>query len=100
MRLPSKLALATALQALALQVLFTTIAWPAKSSDMSCLYFWFWMVVMEGVRKSRPSTLTIKLKAVVEAFAESVDPEEVKRSARSTWNRTRACKKILKRLEQ
>ena len=82
----------TALQALALfQVLFTTIAWPAKSSDMSCLYFWFWMVVMEGVRKSRPSTLTIKLKAVVEAFAESVDPEEVKRSAR---NRARACKAV------
>ena len=65
---------------------------------------------MEKVRKSRPSTLT-KLKAVVGAFAESVDPEEVKRSARSTWNRARACravagtsfegslKKILKGLE-
>ena len=42
-------------------------------------------MVMEELRKSRPSTLT-ELKAVVEAFAESVDPEEVKRSARSTWN--------------
>ena len=40
---------------------------------------------MEEVRKSRPSTLT-KLKAVVGAVAESVDPEEVKRSAR-TWSR-------------
>ena len=38
---------------------------------------------MEEVRKSRPSTLT-ELKAVVEAFAESVDPENVERSARST----------------
>ena len=56
---------------------------------MSCLDFWFWVVVMEEVRKSRPSTLT-ELKAVVEAFAESVDPKEVKRSARSTWNRARA----------
>ena len=37
---------------------------------------------MEEVRKSRPSTLT-KLRAVVEAFAESVNPEEVKRSARA-----------------
>ena len=46
---------------------------------------------MEEVRKSRPSTLT-ELKAVVRAFAESVEPEKVKRSARSTWNRTRACK--------
>ena len=94
MRLPSKLALATALQALELfQVLFTTIAWPAKSSDMSCLYFWFWMVVMEEVRRSRPSGLT-KLKAVVEAFSESVNPQKVKRSARSTWIRARACRAV------
>ena len=38
---------------------------------------------MEEVRKSRPSTLT-ELKAMVEVFAESVDLEEVMRSARST----------------
>ena len=36
---------------------------------MSCLDFWFWLVVMEEVRKSRPSTLT-ELKALGEAFAE------------------------------
>ena len=48
---------------------------------------------MEEVRKNRPSTLT-ELKAVVKAFAESVEPEEVKRSARSTWNRARACKAV------
>ena len=65
---------------------------------------------MEKVRKSKPSTLT-KLKAVVKAFAENVKPEEVKRSARSTWNGARVCravagasfegslKKILKGLE-
>ena len=47
----------------------------------------------------------------MDAFAESVDPEEVRRSARSTWNFARACravagasfegslKKILKGLE-
>ena len=34
------------------------------------------------------------MKAVVEAFAESVDQEEVKRSARSTWKRARACKAV------
>ena len=45
---------------------------------MSCLDFWFWGVAMEEVRKSRPFTLTV-LKAVVDAFAKSVDPEEVKR---------------------
>ena len=44
---------------------------------------------MEEVRKSRPSTLN-ELKAVVEVFAESIDQEEVKRSARSTWKRARA----------
>ena len=48
---------------------------------------------MEEVRKSRPSTLT-ELKAVVEAFAESVEPEEVRRSARSTWNPARACRAV------
>ena len=60
---------------------------------MSCLDFWFWVVVMEEVRKSRPSTLT-ELKAMVEAFAESVDLEEVRRSARSTWNHARACRAV------
>ena len=60
---------------------------------MSWVNFWFWMVVMEEVRRSRPSALT-KLKAVVEAFAESVDPQKVKRSARSTWNRARACRAV------
>ena len=35
----------------------TTIVWPAKSPDMSCLDFWFWGVAMEEVRKSKPSTL-------------------------------------------
>ena len=65
---------------------------------------------MEEARKNRRFTLT-ELKAMVEAFAESVDLEEVRRSARSTWNRARACravasasfegslKKILKGLE-
>ena len=48
---------------------------------------------MEEVRKRGPSTLT-ELKAVLEAFAQSVDPEEVKRSARSTWYRTRACRAV------
>ena len=71
----------------------TTIAWPAKSPNMRCLDFWFWGVAMEEVRKSKLSTLN-ELKAVVEAFAESVDQEEVKRSARSTWNRARACKAV------
>ena len=45
------------------------------------------------MRKSRPSALT-ELKAVVKAFAESVEPEEAKRSARSTWNRARACRAV------
>ena len=48
---------------------------------------------MEEVRKRGPSTLT-ELKAVVEAFAESVEPEEVRRSARSTWNPARACRAV------
>ena len=50
---------------------------------------------MEEVRKSRPSTSTLtELKAVAEAFAESFDPKEVKRSARSTWYLARACRAV------
>ena len=60
---------------------------------MSWVNFWFWMVVMEEVRGSRPSGLT-KLKAVVEAFSESVNLQKVKRSARSTWNLARACRAV------
>ena len=48
---------------------------------------------MEEVRKSRPSILT-ELKAMVEAFAERVDLEEVRRSARSTWRSARACRAV------
>ena len=88
----------------------TTIPWPARSPDLSCLDFWFWGVAMEEVRRSRPTTLN-DLKAVVEAFAESVDMEEVELSVRSTRKRALACravegasfegslKKILKGLE-
>ena len=48
---------------------------------------------MEEVRRSRPATLD-QLKAVVEAFAESVDQEEVEKSARSTRKRAQACKAV------
>ena len=60
---------------------------------------------MEEVRKSKPSTLN-ELKAVVEAFAESVDQEGLKRSARSTCKAVTGAsfegslEKILRGLEQ
>ena len=96
-RLPSKLVPATALQGLArfqvlLAELFTSPWWTispkawtiSPKASTTALYH---------VRKSRPSTLN-ELKAVVEAFAESVDQGEVKRSARSTWKCARACKAV------
>lgn len=46
-----------------------------------------------SLRKSRPSILN-ELKTVVEACTESVDQEEVKRSARGTRKRARACKAV------
>ena len=50
---------------------------------------------MEGLLFLTSSIATpTELKAVVEAFAESVDPEEVKRSARSTWKSARACRAV------
>ena len=90
--MPLKLAVApaTALQALArFQVLLAdlfTSPWLTLSAKAST-------TALYHVRKSRPSTLN-KLKAVVEAFAESVDQGEVKRSAKSTWKRARACKAV------
>ena len=36
----------------------TPIPWPSKSPDLSCLDYQFWGVAMQGVRKSKPSTLT------------------------------------------
>ena len=53
------------------------------------------LVRVEGLLFLTSSIATpTELKAVVEAFAESVDPEEVKRSARSTWKRARACRAV------
>ena len=50
---------------------------------------------MEEVRKSRPCTSTLtELKAVADAFAERVEPKEVRRSARSTWHRARVCRAV------
>ena len=57
---------------------------PALPGQPSRLDLWFWGVAALGeVRKSRLFTLT-ELKAVVEAFAEIVDLEEMKSVAKST----------------
>ena len=89
-RLSSKLASATAFEALAgFQVLLAdlfTSYWLILSAEASSTAF-------SSLRKSRPSILN-ELKAVVEACTESVDQEEVKRSARSTRKRARACKAV------
>ena len=90
-RLPSKLALATALQALArFQVLLAdlfTSPWLTLSAKAST-------TALYHVRNSRLSTLN-ELKAVVEAFVKSVDQGEVKRSARSTWKHAWACRAVM-----
>ena len=65
----------------------TAIFWPSKSSDMSCLDYWFWGVTMVEITRAPPRTLTA-LKRTVEAFAESLDREEEVQSA--LHNRKRA----------
>ena len=67
----------------------TAIPWPSKSSDLSCLDYWFWGVAMQEIRRSKPSTLT-ELKRVVESFAERMDQEEVVKSARHLRKRAKA----------
>ena len=64
--------------------------WPAKSPDLSPLDYWFWGVAMSELRRVPPSTLS-ELKMTVEAFAESLDSDEVKRCAKHIRERARAC---------
>ena len=71
----------------------TPIPWPSKSPDLSCLDYWFWGVAMQEVRKSKPSTLA-ELKTTVESFAESLNQEEVVKSARHLRQRARACRHV------
>ena len=67
----------------------TTISWPSKSSDMSCLDYWFWRVTLVKITRAPPRTLTA-LKRTVEAFAESLDREEEVQSARHNRKRAQA----------
>ena len=48
---------------------------------------------MQEVRRSKPSTLA-ELKTTVESFAESLDQEEVVKSARHLRQRARACRHV------
>ena len=48
---------------------------------------------MQEVRKSKPSTLA-ELKTTVESFAESLNQEEVVKSARHLRQRARACRLV------
>ena len=64
--------------------------WPAKSPDLSPLDYWFWGVAMSELRRVPPSTLS-ELKMTVEAFAESLDSDEVKRCTKHIRERARAC---------
>ena len=48
---------------------------------------------MQEVRKSKPSTLA-ELKTTVESFAESLNQEEVVKSARHLRQRARACRYV------
>ena len=48
---------------------------------------------MQEVRKSKPSTLA-ELKTTVESFAESLNQEEVVKSARHFRQRARACRHV------
>ena len=85
-----KLVPATALQALArFQVLLADL-FTSSGSTLSAKAS---TTALSSVRVEGLLFLT-ELKALVEAFAESVDPEEVKRSARSTWKRARACRAV------
>lgn len=64
--------------------------WPARSPDLSPLDYWFWSVALAELRRRPPTTLA-ELKDTVEAFARSLDEEEVKQAVRHIRTRARAC---------
>lgn len=64
--------------------------WPARSPDLSPLDFWFWSVALTELRRRPPHDLE-ELKQTVEAFADSLDEDEVLRAVRNVRTRARAC---------
>ena len=50
--------------------------WPAKSSDLSPLDYWFWSVAMRELARVSPSSIE-EMKTTVHWFADSLDTEEV-----------------------
>lgn len=64
--------------------------WPARSPDLSPLDYWFWSVALTELRRNPPSCLE-ELKMVVEAFAGSLEPEEVRRAVRHLRQRAETC---------
>lgn len=69
---------------------FTPHPWPARSPDLSPLDFWFWGAAMAELRRSPPATLD-DLKVTVEAYANSLDEEEVRRAVRHVRTRAHEC---------
>ena len=67
-----------------------THPWPAKSSDLSPLDYWFWSVCMAAVRKGLPATLD-ELKLIVEVYANSLTPEMINKSVNHIFVRAKAC---------
>ena len=58
---------------------FAKIVWPAHSPDLNPLDFTFWGQAMAKVWEAKPSTIP-QLKAVVEAFFESLSRDFVKKN--------------------
>lgn len=64
--------------------------WPARSPDLSPLDFWFWGAAMAELRKNPPATLKV-LKDTVEAYADSLDENEIRRAVRHVRTRAQEC---------
>ena len=50
--------------------------WPAKSSDLFPLDYWFWSVAMRELARVPPSFIE-EMKTTVQWFTDSLDTEEV-----------------------
>ena len=64
-----------------------------KSPDLYPLDFWFWGVGMAELRRALPTTLE-DLNITVEAFADSMDKEEITKAVRHLRTRAQVCKQL------
>ena len=64
--------------------------WPAKSTCLSPLDYWFWSVCLAELRRSCPSPMEELVETVTE-YSESIEEEEIKKAVSNILKRAEMC---------